>query len=412
MVRRARGRGARKAGSALACAGALGLLAAGFSCLGGRAGPDLSLPRGLTEATRVRVALIREAPRRVVEVRGPYAIYASDDPHAAPQFEGEALPPTEVWAPAADALALGGVVFRPGRTRIEPKRPGTLRVDGAGYRGDLVCRARPGDPGAPASVMLVNRLGLEEYVAGVLGGEMPLSYPEPALEAQAIAARTYALYEMRVRGRGADFDVTDDTTSQVYRGLEVETEGARRVVGATCGVVLTYRGLLFPAYFHSTCGGTTVPAWFSLGGSDIPPLSGAPCGFCGDARYARWEAEVRKADLAEGLRREGIAVGSVDRVEVIEVGPAGHAAVVRVVHAGGEVRIRGPRFRHIVGPSVVRSTHFTAEDRGDRVLFFGCGYGHGSGLCQNGARGMARAGYGAAEILRRYYPGAELVRIY
>lgn len=413
-----RKRAARRAVALAAALLAVAAVTTAFSCLGGIGParrdrePLAAIPRDLRAAPPIRVALVTHAPRVTVEVRGPYAILAEGTSRA--QFAGEALPPTDILPQPDGALAVGGVLFRPGALRIEPRTPGTLIVDGTAYRGDLACRGVPpaGADRPAAGVLAVNRVNLEEYVAGVVGSEMPLAFPEEALRAQAVASRTYGLYQVRTRPAGALYDLTDDTFSQVYRGLANEKEVARRVTEDTSGVVITWRGSIVPAYFHSTCGGRTIPASFALGDRDIPPLGGAECGFCEDSKYARWEGEIAKAELAERLRREGLAVRAVTTVEALEMGPAGHVATVRVVHPEGELRIRAPRFRLIAGPGLIRATLFTIEDRGDKLLLRGRGWGHGAGLCQMGARGMARAGYGATAILARYYPGGEPLKLY
>jgi stage II sporulation protein D len=85
---------------------------------------------------------------------------------------------------------------------------------------------------------------------------------------------------------------------------------------------------------------------------------------------------------------------------------------VRISGPDGAAKVSGPRFRAIVGAGTVRSTRFATEDRGDRIVFRGAGWGHAVGLCQYGARGMAALGHDAEAILRRYYPGAEIVRLY
>lgn len=411
--RRKRGGEKRLAAIALGIA-VLGTLlgAAGFSCVTSEtAGPDLSIPRDLAGAPEVRVALERGAARAVVEVRGPYEIYTSEGA-TRPTFAGEALPPVEVALEPGGApdrgLRFGSHVFRPAYARLAPKTAGTLVVNGTAYRGDLAVRATADGAG----LLVVNRVNLEEYVAGVVGSEMPLAFPEAALRAQAIASRTYGLFQVRGRTR-EPYDVMDDQSSQVYKGLANETDLARRVTLDTLGVILTYRGRVLCTYFHSTCGGETTSAAYIFGGVEIPPLAGAPCGNCNDSKYFRWRCEVRKADLARKLAAEGFAVGSVGRVEVGERGPAGYAKSVVVTHPKGQLRVAATKLRWLVGTSTIRSTAFEIEDGGGEVFVVaGRGWGHGVGLCQVGARGMARAGHDAMAILRRYYPAAELVRIY
>ncbi len=399
----------------------LGLAAVHFSCARAerRTEADLTIPRDLAGAPVIRVALVRGAPRASIEVRGPYEIYASDAADARPAFAGAALPAVDVALepepkdPAAPGIALGTTVFRPGIVRIVAKETGTLVVDGTAYRGDLVVRALASDK--ERGVLVVNRVNLEEYVAGVVGSEMPLLFPEAALRAQAIASRTYGLHAWRARlGAGeALFDVMDDQSSQVYKGLANETDRARQVTLDTLGVVLAYRGRVLNAYFHSTCGGETIPAAWVFGDASIPPLMGGPCGFCTDSKYYRWRHEERRADLQAKLAKEGFPVAAVSKVEVIERGPGGHVATARVLHPGGELRIKGTRLRRVVGTSSIRSTAFdVADGGGETVVFEGKGWGHGVGMCQIGARGMAKAGHDALAIVRRYYPAAEVVRAY
>ncbi len=410
--------------------------ATAFSCFGRPVAVDLSIPRELAGAPVIRVALTARAPERAtVEVLGPYAAYAGSlaevagpsgpgpaTPRGEPALRGAALEATEVKI-AGRELIFGRFALRAEALRIVPQADGTLAVDGTRYRGDLVLR-RTAEGGA---LLLVNQVSIEEYIAGVLGSEMPLAFPEEALRAQAVAARSYAVYQMRVR-QAEPFDVGDTVQWQVYKGLANETPKARRVVVDTLGVVLTFGRQLFCTYFHSTCGGETVPASFAFAGAggaepDIPPLAGAQCGSCGDSKHFRWEVDLAKADVAERLAKAaasgsasgsgGLTIRDLARVEVAERGPGGHVSWVRVRHRdGGETLVRATRLRLAVGPAAIKSTRFDVEDRGDRLVFRGQGFGHGAGLCQMGARGMAAAGFDAVEILRRYYPGAERVRLY
>jgi len=384
--------------------------------------PDLTLPRDVRDVPTVRVALVRGAAKAVVEVRGPYEVYASEEPAARPAFAGESMPATEV-APEpgpGGGLAVGSVAFRPAFARIVPKGNGTLVVDGQAYRGDLVVRLWPETRG----VLVVNRVNMEEYVAGVLGCEMPLSYPDAALRAQAIAARSYGYHAVRMRAASL-YDVMDDQSSQVYAGLKNENDRARSLTLATYGRILAYQGKIFSTYFHSTCGGGTIPASWVFGEVPIPPLEGAECGFCGDSKYFRWKAEVKKADLAARLAKDGFPVREVRRIDVVEKGPRGYAGVVRVTHdtpaaggsaaagASGALDVKGAKFRFLCGASVLRSPWFeVVDDGGATFQVTGNGFGHGVGLCQVGARGAARSGMDEAAILGRYYPKADLVKLY
>jgi stage II sporulation protein D len=406
----------RRAAALLAVlvAAALALIGPGFSCASPAGAPsrpavDLSIPRTLAGAPIVRVALVRGAPRASIEVRGPYEVYASEAAGARPAFAGASLPPVEAALDeGGDGLRLGTYALRPAFARIVASAPGTLLVDGQAYRGELVLR----DWKEPRGLLVLNLVHLEEYVAGVVGCEMPLSYPDAALRAQAVAARSYGYYAVRTRG-GAPYDVADDQSSQVYAGLKNETPKAREVTLGTGGLVLAFEGRIFSSYFHSTCGGGTIPASWVFGEAPIRPLEGAECGFCGDSKYHRWRAELSKAEIAARLAKQGTPVRAVSRVEVVTRGPRGYAGAVRLSHPEGAVEMKAERFRFMVGASVVRSTWFDVEDPGgEKVVVSGRGFGHGVGLCQVGARGAARAGMDERAILGRYYPGAEMVRLY
>ncbi|GIW70896.1 MAG: sporulation protein SpoIID [Planctomycetota bacterium] len=400
-----RGEPRRRAALALAAAGAVALGCGMLSCVlggdGGRA--ELwELPRALRGAPLVRVALREGVAALTVAVHGPYAVF--DERGGEPVARGAALAPTQLRAEKS-GLAFGRYLFRPGFVRVVPERSGTLELEGTRYRGELVVLWRSGQ-----ELLAINRVDLESYVAGVIGNEMPLSWPEAALRAQAIAARSYALYQVQARRR-APYDVTDGASSQVYRGLSQETERARAAVHSTLGVVLSWRGRLFPAFFHSTCGGETIPAAWVFGGPDIPPLGGGPCGFCEASRHYQWEVELSKDEVAAALAGRGVVPPLVS-VAVRERGPGAHVALVEVTHAGGRLRLSGAALRRALGTSVLRSSRFEVEDAGERLRWRGAGWGHAVGMCQFGARGMAERGYGTREILQRYYPGAELVALY
>ncbi len=402
--RRGRRRSGRwRAGFALVSGLLVALTGATLSCVVGTDGdrPELwRLPERLERDPIVRVALERGVREIEVAVRGAYTLI---DENGRVVDRGEVLAPTRVRADRG-SVAFGQYVFRPPWLKLIPARSGTLRVGGRGYRGELVITERPA-----GRLLVINRVGLEPYIAGVVGNEMPLSWPLAALRAQAIAARTYALERMQARRRAA-WDVSDDASSQVYRGLENETERARKVVADTLGVVLVWNDRLLPAFYHSTCGGETIPASWVFGLPDIPPLGGGPCGFCESSRYYRWRVRLGREAVTEALAERGVRP-PLENIEVIEWGPARHVDTVRLVHGGGVSKISGKALRRALGPSKLRSTRFDVRLDGDAVVFEGAGWGHAVGMCQVGARGMAEAGYDTRAILSRYYPGARLVSI-
>jgi stage II sporulation protein D len=283
------------------------------------------------------------------------------------------------------------------------------------YRGALVFQVKEG------VLRVSNKLSLEEYLAGVVGAEMAASVvPVEALKAQAVAARTYALFALSSAGeRGRRPRFAAGATFQAYGGVEKEHPRVLEAVRSTTGEVLTYRGGLFRAYFHSTCGGRTASASWIFGEPGIEPLAGAPCGACGDARFARWEAHWATSEIEEALRpwaaRHGLQLEAVEALEVVESEADGRVRYVRVRHPGGSFEVLGSKLRALLEAArrdaAPRSTAFTVAKAGTSFRFEGTGWGHGIGLCQTGA---ARKGetedYRA--ILRDYFPGSEVERAY
>jgi stage II sporulation protein D len=258
-------------------------------------------------------------------------------------------------------------------------------------------------------VELIVETDLESYLPGVLEGELGASFPPAALRAQAVAARTYALHKTTVARSGASFDVADDQSDQVFRGTPATGRGVLfDAVAATRGMVLLHAGQPLPAYFHSTCGGHTSPVEAVFGGSAIPALSGVPCGYCAGARYYRWEVRIPLLDASRSLglgdAMTGLRIGQRDR---------GGRARTLVLLSDRETVRRASEVRMALGPARLRSTLIRGiKISGPDLRFMGGGWGHGVGLCQMGARGMAESGAAASDILRHYYPGAQLLRLY
>jgi stage II sporulation protein D len=252
---------------------------------------------------------------------------------------------------------------------------------------------------------------METYLKDVLPGEMPSSWPSEAIRAQIVAARTYALFQRQTR---KDDAYHIGKAELAYRGVEGESDAVSKLVDSTRGVVLVYDWHIFPAYYHSTCGGRTEDVNAVFGERSIPPLGGVECGQCKNSKFYTWKREMSKDDIQKKLRHAKLDVGRISGIEASALGPGSHGARVVVKHDRGATTLAGNEFRLLVGANSVLSTAFQArETRSGRSLeFSGHGWGHGVGLCQWGAKGMAERGAKGADVLRHYYPGAELVRIY
>jgi len=309
----------------------------------------------------------------------------------------------KVEARPPDGVAVNGI-RRPGPVEV---RGAEFRIADRRYRGRLSLDVDP-----EGGIRAILRVPLEAYVTGVVAGEVPLSWPAAALEAQAVAARTYALHRRATR-LDQTWDVTDDTRSQVFIGEPKEnrwTAGLRAAVGATRELVLSRDHRLANAVYHSTCGGQTVATAEAFGATGGDRLAGVRCADCSGSPRHRWTVEITTAEAAHAT---GTPVGGIRGLTVTERASSGRALQVRADVAGARSSrtVLGARFRKALGAKLP-STWIVGFERtrtGFRVR--GRGYGHGAGLCQWGAAGKAKRGLSSAQILADYYPGFTLVRI-
>ena len=271
----------------------------------------------------------------------------------------------------------------------EPLKAGDMQV-----RGDVVVRLfRDG-------LQLINVIPLEDYLAAVLGSEMPVSFPLEALKAQAVAARTYAL-QKKLAAYDSPYHMGSSVLHQVYGGLNREDAKTRMAVEATRGEVLTYELAPIEAYFHASCGGHTESGQDALG-RELPYLQAVECP-CGQLPASRWSATVSESELRSALRQspEGFRV----------TGRTSTHRVTRVITSGGGA-MEGVELRRRLGYTRLKSLDFDVERGSHGYVFTGRGYGHGAGLCQWGAKVLADRAWSYQDILSHYYPGAELQHLY
>ena len=288
--------------------------------------------------------------------------------------------------------------------------------NGRRYRGaiDLVPDA--------GTFAVINRVELEEYLRGVLPGEIGSRDPRDrsALQAQAVAARSYAA--ARMGERRPLYDVTATVSDQVYSGQSVERPETDDAVRATRGLVLTWGDRIITAPYHSN--GSVITAapdevfWKRGAEPFLRPVDDhAPSGgcFC-DASGARgWERRFSFGELrtllAQYGRDAGVnAAGDVRSVRVSARGPSGRVIAIEFETAAGRAIVRGNDIRFVLRTDgvILPSTSFTLDVLGSTIVLHGVGNGHGVGMSQWGAIGRSRAGQDARAILAAYYPGTRL----
>jgi stage II sporulation protein D (peptidoglycan lytic transglycosylase) len=287
--------------------------------------------------------------------------------------------------------------------RLVPRlKDGVIYAGNKLYRGSLEVKWREG------GLMVVNTLDLEEYLYGVVPKEAPSQWQMAALRAQAIVARTYALYK-RSRQANRDYDLAAQyIRDQHYEGLSAEHARTTQAVNDTQGLVLTCRGELIPAYYHAESAGYTENSEH-VWSSPHPCLRAVKAPMYPASPYLQWSASLSLQDIQTALAKFGYAVGAIRRLDLIEHSPTGRVTLVKITHKSGERVLRGTDFRLALGPEVIRSTRFTVQLRDGRAFFQGQGWGHGVGLCQWCSQGMAELGYDYEAILTYYYQGAKLI---
>jgi len=280
--------------------------------------------------------------------------------------------------------------------RLMSDRP--LKINGREYPAPLEL-IRHGD-----GIAVINELSMEDYLPGVLRAEAGDRFPKEALRAQAIVARTYAAHQ-RVLGHGKAFHILASTAHQQYAGRVPPTSPVWDAVRETAGQILLWEGEVFPAFYHTESGGYTEDPRTVFAARNMPGLKPVVCPYSAGGPHYYWNLDVPLADLGAALRRGGIDVGHVRRITVAERTPSLRASTVTVGGTRATTNVRGNDFRRLLGYDTFKSTLFAVAIDGEVARFSGRGYGHGVGMCQWGAKGMAERGHTARQILEFYYPG-------
>ncbi|BCG47534.1 SpoIID protein homolog [Citrifermentans bremense] len=277
---------------------------------------------------------------------------------------------------------------------------GKLIVNGKGYRSKVEVSA------AEKGLLVVNDLPLEEYLVGLINCEISSAWPIEAVKAQAVIARSYAVFQMQAR-RGAPYQLESSVMDQVYDGADGEDSRAARGVEETAGQVLTYDGKTIQAFYHSNCAGHTESSK-NVWGMSVPYLQGVACLYCGGANPIKWELKLPLKKVESSLRAAGYQVAGIRECRVRGRNESGRVQEVLVESTRGKVAVPGVAFRKALGYGAVKSTNFDLRQSGDELSITGSGSGHGVGLCQWGAKGRANEGFDYREILSYYYPGVKL----
>jgi stage II sporulation protein D len=255
---------------------------------------------------------------------------------------------------------------------------------------------------------IVNVVDLEQYLYAVVSREMPTSWLPATLQAQAICSRTYVLQRSNPR---RDYDVVPSEVDQVYLGIAEESPAARSAVDATAGQVLRFGGGFASVAYSSCCGGHTEASADAWGGTFVPYLAGVTCSYCTASPNYRWSAAVARDTIAQRFANQLAPLGTLQNVAITQLDGSGRARGFELQADRGSTIVKGSAFRLGVGPRIVRSlliTNLRSDAQSGQVAIDGGGLGHGVGLCQWGAQGLALAGGSAPQILAFYFPGTQI----
>ena len=308
---------------------------------------------------------------------------------------------TYSWTVTASGsgLSLNGQDYGADTLYLPPVPGSVVEIAGRSYRGGLLLRATKG------GVSAVNVLDLEDYLRGVVPAEMPSSWPLEALKSQAVVARTYAAARI---DPASYYDLCATDSCQVYGGLSRETASTDAAISATRAQVVSYAGAAARTYFSSDSGGYTassLEAW----GQGLPYLNARPDSFS-QGPNSRWTLSLPLFRVAEIARRYGVRLGALSSLNIVGVSPSGRATAVVLSGAAGSRTLSGADAGGFVRSLGAKSSRVNFSGR-DPLIVSGAGAGHGVGLSQWGAAGMAGQGWNYLQIMGFYYAGASISSI-
>lgn len=347
-------------------------------------------------------AAIRPESVRVAILKGISEVTVDGDGLLAADEKGN-----PVILSSSSSLRKGSAVFfyadSRALKRLTVSAPTRVRINGKSYRG--IIDFYPSDKG----LLIVNELPIEEYLVGLINCEISSLWPGESVKAQAVIARSYAVYQKDAR-RGALYHLESSVMDQVYDGIDIEDSRAAKAVEETSGEVLTFAGAVIQAFYHSSCGGHTESAQ-NVWGADLPYLKGVDCKYCLNAPSTRWETTLSLQKVETLLKAAGYRISDPNFLKTGGLNRSGRLQDITLKTSKGDLLISAVNFRKAIGYSVIKSTNFTVRMRGDDLVFTGLGNGHGVGLCQWGSKQRAGDGFNYREILSYYYPGVRIEKL-
>ncbi|OYD16356.1 hypothetical protein CH333_03585 [candidate division WOR-3 bacterium JGI_Cruoil_03_44_89] len=308
--------------------------------------------------------------------------------------------------PSGDIEVKNGKIYRDGQKIFDVKSSVRVTFEGEKfgfsgllYRGEVIVM----------NSLIINKLPIESYLYSVVACEFE-SGEMDAMKAGACAARTYALRHLKL---DEDYDLVATERDQVYRGMNSETKNSRCACVETKGLVCVYRGEIIDARYSSTCGGRTADAK-DIFGKGEPYLKSRSCNYCKISPHYSWTQKYSRQNFRELVRNKikkikGKDPGGIKGVKIKRRDGSGRVKEITVRARNGNFTVDGEDIRRLFD---VKSKLFDIKSRGDWVYIEGRGWGHGVGMCSWGAIGMAKKGKNFKKILRYYYRGTTVKKLY
>ncbi len=304
---------------------------------------------------------------------------------------------------ATNGMIVNGALVQSSKVTLSPSD--YFEFNGAQYRGSVEIL------NTGKSLQVINTLDIESYLYGVVPGEMPVTWSQEALKAQAVVARTYALYEIvSSRQAGKPYDVFADTRSQVYKGLDVENKFSTFAVDDTIGQVIEYRGAVIKSYFHACTGGATESCENVFGEKrDYLVYTPSPYGMQDD--LYRWQLDMTLGEFRTLLG--GRVQTNVTAINVLTRTSSKRIDTLEVLdQLSNRIVLKGTELRMLIGATKMKSTRANILVKDGVLYIFGMGYGHGVGMGQYDAHVMAMNGMTYDKIISFFYRGTDLSKVW
>lgn len=253
------------------------------------------------------------------------------------------------------------------------------------------------------NMIVINELNIEDYVKGVLPHEMSPDWPIEALKAQAVAARTYAMFHILKNNGNIPYDVDNTTKYQVYNGKEKINWAVEQAVDRTKYEIAVYNDKVIATYFSALCGGHTDSAK-NVFGISVPYLEGVECPYC-NAQIKTWTNALSYNELNNDFANYSVNVDEKSSFGITMDPKSGKATNIKIDNND----ISSRDFRSVLSPKLVPSLNFTINKIDNGIIITGKGSGHGVGMCQWGAYGMAQVHKNYEDILKFYYNGIDII---